>query len=118
LVERFRSALDSALVVSSGTRREQVARLVEEAAGECFSGAAGAVAAHRFREAAFGFWRGGDEATARACLAAAAAFERLSGPENPVARAFIELWLRPLLDPPEAEATPAAAAEPSLLVRP
>jgi hypothetical protein len=118
LVERFRSALDSALVVSSGTRREQVARLVEEAAGECFSGSAGRVAVHRFREAAFGFWRSADEATARACLAAAAAFEKQPGPENPVARAFIELWLRPLLNPLEAEAAPAAAAEPSLLVRP
>ena len=118
LVERFRSALDSPLVVSSGTRREQVARLVEEAAGECFAGAAGTVAAHRFREAAFGFWRAGDEAAARACLAAAAAFEHQPGPENPVARAFIERWLQPLLNPPEAEAAPAAAAETSLLVRP
>jgi hypothetical protein len=118
LVERFRSALDSALVVSSGTRREQVARLVEEAAGECFSGAASDVAAHRFREAAFGFWRSGDEGAARACLAAAAAFESQPGPLNLVARAFIELWLKPLLNPPEAEAAPAAAAEPPLLVRP
>jgi hypothetical protein len=118
LVERFRTALDSPLVVSSGTRREQVARLVEEAAGECFSGAAGAIEAHRFREAAFGFWRGGDEPGARACLAAAAAFEHQPGSENPVARAFIELWLRPLLNPPEAETAPAATAEPSLLVRP
>jgi hypothetical protein len=118
LVERFRSALDSALVVSSGTRREQVARLVEEAAGDCFSGVAQEVAVHRLREAAFGFWRSGDEAAARACRAAATAFESVPGAENPRARAFIELWLKPLLSPPEAETPPAGAAEPGLLVRP
>jgi hypothetical protein len=118
LVERVRTALDSPLVVSSATRQEQVARLVEEAAGDCFSGAAQEVAVHRFREAAFGFWRSGDEAAARACLAAATTFESVPGGENPLARAFIELWLRPLLSSPDAEKPPAAAAEPSLLVRP
>ena len=118
LVERVRTALDSPLVVSAGARREQVARLVEEAADECFSGVSADVAAHRFREVAFGFWRAGDEAAARACLAAAAAFESQPGAGNPVARAFVELWLRPLLSPPDAEAKQAAEAEPSLLVRP
>jgi hypothetical protein len=117
LVERFRTALDSPLVVSRGTRQEQVARLVEEAASECFSGVAGRVAAHRFREAAFGFWRAEDEAAARACLAAAQAFESTPGAENPLARAFVELWLRPLLSPPDEKQAPAEA-EPSLLVRP
>jgi hypothetical protein len=117
LVERFRTALDSPLMVSGATKREQVARLVEEAAAECFSGPGAALAAHRFRESAFGFWRGGDEVAARACLAAAASFERSPGGENPVARAFVELWLRPLLKPPDERAA-SPAAEPSLLVRP
>ena len=117
LVERFRTTLDSPLVVSSGTRREQVARLVEEAAGECFSGISGRIMAHRFREAAFGSWRSADEAAARACLAAAESFEKLPGAENPLARAFVELWLRPLLSP-EGEKSAPEEAEPSLLVRP
>lgn len=117
LVERFRTALDSPLVVSGATKREQVARLVEEAAGECFGVTNAAIAAHRFREAAFGFWRAGDEGTARALLAAATAFESGPAAENPVARAFVETWLRPLLEPPAEKPAPAEA-EPPLLVRP
>ena len=119
VVERIRTALDSPLVVSGATRREQVARLVEEAAGEIFAGDASQVAALRFREAAFALWRGGDEGAARACLAAASAFESRPGAENPVARAFVELWLRPLLSAADGEAPPEAKEpESSLLVRP
>jgi hypothetical protein len=119
LVERFRSALDSPLVVSGSTRREQVARQVEEAAQEIFAGDAAALAAHRFRESAFCFWRRGEESDARACLAAAGAFEERPGEENPVARAFVELWLRPLLSAAAGEPpAPAPEPEPSLLVRP
>ena len=119
LVERFRTALDSPLVVSGATRREQVVRQVEEAAGEIFAGDAAALAAHRFRESAFCFWRRGEENEARACLAAARAFVERPGAENPVARAFVELWLRPLLAAAAGETpAPAPEAEPSLLVRP
>jgi hypothetical protein len=119
VVERFRTALDSPLVVSGATRREQVARLVAEAAGESFAGAAGETAAHRFREAAFAFWRGGDEDAARACLAAAYAFAAGGAEDNPVAQAFVELWLRPLLEAAAGKPEDAAPpAEPSLLVRP
>jgi hypothetical protein len=119
IVERFRTALDSPLVVSGATRREQVARQVEEAAGEIFAGDAGALAAHRFREAAYCFWRRGEEAEARACLAAARAFAERPGQENPVARAFVELWLKPLLAAAAGEG-PAKPEPPAseLLVRP
>jgi hypothetical protein len=119
VVERIRIALDSPLVVSGATRREQAERQVEEAAGEFFAGDAGAVAAHRFREAAFSFWRRDDEGAARACLAAASAFEAPPGGGNPVARAFVSLWLRPLLEAAAGEPKPGAPEpEPSLLVRP
>jgi hypothetical protein len=120
IVERLRTALDSPLVVSGATRREQVARLVEEAAAEVFAGAAGEVAAHRFRETAFVRWKSGDEAGARACLAAAAAFASRAPGENPVARAFLERWLAPLIAAAtgEKDAPAQPAAEPSLLVRP
>lgn len=97
VVERLRTALDSPLVVSGATRREQVARQVEAAAGEIFAGDAGALAAHRFREAAYCFCRRGEEGEARACLAAARAFAERPAQENPVARALVELWLKPLL---------------------
>jgi hypothetical protein len=120
IVERLRTALDSPLVVSGATRREQVARLVEEAAVEVFAGAAGEVAAHRFRETAFVRWKAGDEAGARACLAAAAAFASRAPGENPVARAFLERWLAPLIAAAtgEKEAQAPPAPEPALLVRP
>jgi hypothetical protein len=120
IVERVRTALDSPLVVSGATKREQVARLVEEAAAEVFAGAASEVAALRFRETAFVRWKGGDEAGARACLAAAAAFASRAPGENPVARAFVERWLAPLLAAAagEKEAPAPPAAEPTLLVRP
>jgi hypothetical protein len=96
-----------------------VARQVEEAAGEIFAGDAGALAAHRFREAAYCFWRRGEEAEARACLAAARAFAERPGQENPVARAFVELWLKPLLAAAAGEG-PAKPEPPAseLLVRP
>jgi hypothetical protein len=118
VVERFRTALDSPLVVSGATRREQVGGQVEAAARELFAGDAAAVAAQRFRESAFCFWRRGEESEARACLAAACAFEERAGDENPVARAFVEVWLEPLLAATRSEEPGAPAPEPSLLVRP
>ncbi len=119
IVERLRTALESPLLVSGATKREQIAGQLDGAAVEAFAGDAGAVAAHRFRESAYVFWRRGDEAGARACLAAAAAFASPPAAGNPVARAFVELWLRPLLASAEGEA-PASEpkSEPSLLVRP
>jgi hypothetical protein len=119
LVERFRTTLDSPLVVSAPARREQAARLVDEAASGVFEGEAGAVAAHRLRESAWCFWRRGEEDEARACLAAARAFEAQPAAENPVARAFVEFWLRPLLTAASGEAPPPETpAESPLLVRP
>lgn len=116
LVERIRTALDSPLVVSPAAKREQVARLVADAAAELFAGGAGEVATRRFEESAFVLWRRGNEAGARACLAAADAFAAGSPAENPVARAFVERWLAPLLG--GTEPAPAAAPETPLLVRP
>jgi len=43
-------------------------------------------------------WRHGDEAAARACLAAAAAFEAGEPGANPVARALLEAALAPGLE--------------------
>jgi len=119
IVERLRTALESPLVVSGATKREQLGRQLDEAADEAFAGDAGAVAVHRFRESAYVFWRRGDEPGARACLAAAAAFASAPAAGNPVARAFVELWLQPLLASAEGGG-PASEPkrEPSLLVRP
>jgi hypothetical protein len=117
LVERFRTALDSPLVVSGATRREQLAGQLESAAADAFAGEAARIAAHRLRESAFCFWRRGEESEARACLAAARAFEEPPAAGNPVARAFAEVWFRPLLGA-EAPAAADPAPEAPLLVRP
>jgi hypothetical protein len=117
LVERFRTALESPLVVSGATRREQLSSQLDSTAADAFAGDAARVAAHRLRESAFCFWRRGEESEGRACLAAARAFEEPPAEGNLVARAFAEAWFRPLLG---AEAPAGAQPEPEapLLVRP
>ncbi len=109
LLERVRSDLASPLVVSGATQRDRLEGRLAEALGEIFDAAGAAVAAHRLRESAFSFWRAGDEAAARACLAAARAFAERAPGENPVARALLERPLRPAL---EALAREAEAARP------
>jgi hypothetical protein len=118
LVERFRTAVDSPLVVSGATRREQLAAQVEAAAADAFAGDAAQLAAHRLREAAFSFWRRGEEEEARACLAAARAFAAQPVAENPVARAFAEVWFRPLLAAEPGGGAAGPEPESPLLVRP
>jgi hypothetical protein len=72
--------------------------------------------AHRFREAAYVFWKRGDEEAARTCLAAALAFESSPIGENPVARAMLEVPLAPVLEKIESDGE--EPQESSLLVRP
>jgi hypothetical protein len=120
LFEKLRSVLDSPLVVSEATRREQVTKLVDETATEIYGGGAGPVAALRLREMAFVFWRGGDEERARACLAGALSFEGDAPGESPVARAFVERWLAPMLAAAAGKEgkSPPAEDDSPLLVRP
>jgi hypothetical protein len=119
LVEKLRTLLDSPLVVSGATKREQVAKLVEETASERFGGDGGSVAGSRLREMAYVFWRSGDEERARACLAGAASIESDEAGEGLLARAFVERWLAPVLASAAGEeGTPAAEEESPLLVKP
>jgi hypothetical protein len=66
------------------------------------------------------FWRAGDEERARACLAGALSLEGEAAGESPVARAFIERWLAPMLAAAGSEEgkSPSAEDESPLLVRP
>jgi hypothetical protein len=124
---RLRESLESRVIVSGPARREQLDRILGDALEEVFDDAGAGRAAHRLRESAFVIWKHGDEDGARACLAAAAAFEAGSPRDNPVARALLEVPLRPALrslessdeagDAPEAaEATPPG--ESPLIVKP
>lgn len=98
LFDRMRETLESRLVVSGAARREQIERLLEDAAEEIYDEAGARRTAERMRESAYVFWRTGDEAAARACLAGARAFEAGEPRANPVARALVEAALGPALD--------------------
>jgi hypothetical protein len=113
VLERVRSDLASPLVVSGATRAARLEDRLSEALAELFDGEANAVAAHRCRESAFSFWRSGDAAAARACLAAAREFSSAKAEDNAVARALLERVLRPAFDAlvREAEKPPGGAAK-------
>lgn len=107
LGERVREGFAPGAVLSGEGQSEATRALLAEAAREVFgAGSDGfaAVSASRLRETAFVLWRRGRDDDARAALAAAAAFEDGLA-ENPVALAFVEVWVAPLL------AGPGAAAE-------
>jgi hypothetical protein len=114
VAERLDEARRSRLVVSGARRREQLDEIVTEGLADAYAGEAAARAAERFREAAFVFWKRGDEAAARACLAAAAAFAALPPERNPVARLSFEIPLASFL---AAQDEPVEQQE-SLLVKP
>jgi hypothetical protein len=116
LAERLETTLSSPLIVSGSTRREQIEAVLHEFQEETETDGGAACQAHRFREAAYVIWKGGDEEGARACLAAALAFESSPIRENPVARAMLEIPLAPVLEKIEREGE--ESPESSLLVTP
>jgi hypothetical protein len=113
VLERVRSDLASPLVVSGATKAARLDDRLAEALGEIFDADAAPVAAHRCRESAFAFWRSGEEASARACLAAAREFARAKPAENAVARALLERVLRPAFEAIAREAEKAGAVKAS-----
>jgi len=116
LTERIENTISSPLIVSGSTRREQVEVVIREFQEEIATDGGAAHQAHRFREAAYVLWKGGDEEAARACLAAALAFESSPIGENPLARAMLEIPLAPVLEKITGEGE--ESKEPSLLVTP
>jgi hypothetical protein len=116
LAERLEDTVSSPLIVSGATRREQIEAVIGEFLGETYTDGGVAREAHRFREAAYVFWKRGDEEAARTCLAAALAFESSPIGENPVARAMLEVPLAPVLEKIESDGE--EPQESSLLVRP
>jgi hypothetical protein len=109
ILERVRADLASPLVVSGATQAARMDDRLSEAVAEIYDAAANAVAEHRCRESAFSFWRAGDEAAARACLAAAREFASTKPAENPVARALVERVLRPAFEALARESEAATA---------
>lgn len=111
ILERVRADLASPLVVSGATKAARLDDRIAEAVAALYDAEARAVAAHRCRESAFAFWRSGEDAAARACLAAAREIAAAAPAESAVARALVERVLRPAFEALEREAAaPAPAA--------
>ncbi|MDH3519249.1 MAG: hypothetical protein OEM49_02235 [Myxococcales bacterium] len=85
------------VVISDAQRREQLERALAAAAESVYTGGFAALTARRFEESAYVYWKSGAIDDARACLAAARAFEKAPASANPVARAALERMLAPLL---------------------
>lgn len=95
--ERLRESAEGRVIVSGARRAERLDALLAEAVESVFDDAASRRTVHRLRESAFHLWRGGGEADARACLAAAAELERGAPGASGVARALVERPLEPVL---------------------
>jgi hypothetical protein len=116
LGERVREQLGGKLIVSGATQHERQEEVLSAAAAEIYDESFGAVTATRLRESAFLMWKRDQIDEARACLAAAAAFESQPPAENRMARAFVDVLLAPLLEQLEQEEQ--QAGDTSLLVKP
>jgi hypothetical protein len=116
LVEQLGEIARSQIIVSGAQRRQQADRTLEQALPAIFTGRFGEDTALRFEETAYVLWQRGEEADARACLAAARAFRQGGAGENPVARALIEAVLAPVLAQLDQEVQ--AEDERSRLVKP
>jgi hypothetical protein len=86
------------IIVSGLQRHEQVRRCIDEALDTLYAEPFATRTARRWEESAYLFWKGGREADARACLAAARAFRAGEPSRNPVARAALERVLAPALE--------------------
>jgi hypothetical protein len=117
IAKRIQETSESTLIVAGPRRREQVDALLREGAEEAFGGAGGARVAALFRHAAFVFQVRDDEAAARACIAAAAAFAGRPPAENPLALALFERPLAPFLER-LAQQEREDAEKSSLIVKP
>jgi hypothetical protein len=98
LATRLGESAEGKIIVAEPIRRQQVARILDDAAQSAYAGAQASRATACFREAAYWLWKTGRDEDARAALAAALAFE--AGPEAwaPVARAMLEVALAPVLE--------------------
>jgi hypothetical protein len=119
---RVAQAREGVLVVSESARGDQVSRALDETAGEIAAGDWGSVFALRLEEVAYVWSQQGREPDARAdrvhdaraCLAAARAWRESPEDRLLLARAFVEMWLAPVL----RDAPPKREEAPPLVVRP
>lgn len=103
VAERIAEAGKGVLVLSEGTRREQVERALDQTLESLFDADFRETTARRLDESAYVMWKTGREEDARAALRAADAFRQRPASENPVARAMLEQLFAPVLSEARAE---------------
>ncbi len=99
---------DGKVVISGVQKQMQVEEVLGKALEEIFGAKTRERMAARFDETAYVLWKAGRDEDARACLAAGQLFRDVSPPQNPVARAILQVVLAPILD----ELREAEAASP------
>lgn len=120
LASALQEAAEGRVIVSGAARRERVEAALGECIAQAFAAARDRQAAQRLRESAYVFWKTDREEEARACLAAARAFEEGGLERNPVARALVERMLGPALESlrEEGESSLLVPGEPALITKP
>jgi hypothetical protein len=113
LAGRIADASGGVVVVSDAARREQIGRVIDEAAEELAQLPFATATAERLEEIAFLRQQAQAPDDARACLAAADALRAPGPAQVALLRAFVETWLAPLL-----REAPKSEEAPSLLVKP
>jgi len=96
--EVLQEGVRSRLIVSGAQRRDRSEAAFKEAIAQVFDPVRAERTAARLEETAYIFWKSGREDDARACLAAARGLREGPAADQPVARALLEVALRPLLE--------------------
>jgi hypothetical protein len=113
LIDRLQEIAKGVVIIGSAARDEQIDAALTEALGGIYDAAQRERVSRGLEETAYVWWKAGRESDARSALAAATAFRTLDPAENPVARAMLEVLLRPALERArEGEAPPAEEAAP------
>jgi hypothetical protein len=96
--EVLQEGVRSRLIVSGAQRRDRSEAVFQEAIGQVFDPPRAERTAACLEETAYIFWKSGRGDDARACLAAARGLREGPAADQPVARALLEVALRPLLE--------------------
>jgi len=103
VIERLDGIAKGVVIVSGAARAEQVDDALRDALAEVYDEAERERVVRLLEETAYVWWRLGREDDARRALGAASGFASLPPAENPIARAMLEILLRPALERARAE---------------
>jgi hypothetical protein len=113
IAERIAESGKSVLSISEATRREQVDRVLDEAAVEIFDPSFAECTALRLEETAYLLWQADRADDARSALAAAEVFRGPERASNRLARELLEVLFAPVLRSARGDAAEEGGGEPS-----